>query len=43
MAPSNFFFISHDTGLIKFCSLHQGVRIWNFEEKTKQNKKKQEK
>ena len=39
-------FLSHDTGSIKFWSLHQGVRILNFEEKTKQNKnktKKQEK
>ena len=32
------FFLSYYTGSIKFWSLLQGVRIWNFEEKTKQNK-----
>ena len=33
-------FLSDDTGSIKLRSLHQGVRIWNFEEKTKQKNKK---
>ena len=34
-----FFYHWHD----RMRSLRQGVRIWNFEEKTKQTKKKQEK
>ena len=38
-------FLSYATGTIKFWSLRQGVRRWNFEEKTKtkQTNKKQKK
>ena len=37
------FFLFHNTGSIKFWSLHQVVRILNFEKKTKQTKQKNKK
>ena len=37
------FFLSINTGTIKFWSLRQGVQFWNFEEKTKTKQKNKNK
>ena len=37
------FFLSLNTGTIKFWSLRQGVQFWNFEEKTKTKQKNKNK
>ena len=41
--PFFFFFLSLNTGTIKFWSLRQGVQFWNFEEKTKTKQKNKNK